>query len=155
MLANWSAENQNENRCHCIWLSKRSKYVWMFEHLSRPHGIELVQHLESAEHKRYWTLRVTADLEAFIMKFVIDWGQIWISIWGISAGRTLLLSRYSILLEWCNWLSCRSGNIVGITSHSCVHLGHVCRITFTTILQLIEKTVFGIQRRDTGTDKEC
>jgi len=42
----------------------------MFEYLRWPHGIELVQHLESAELDRFGTLRVTAELEGFILRLL-------------------------------------------------------------------------------------
>jgi len=39
----------------------------MFEHLRWLHGIELVKHLESAELDRFGTLKVTAELQEFIL----------------------------------------------------------------------------------------
>jgi len=39
----------------------------MFEHLRLPHGIELGQHLESAEIDRFGTLRVMAEWKGFIL----------------------------------------------------------------------------------------
>jgi len=39
----------------------------MFEHLRWPRGIELVQHLESAQLHRFGTLRVTAEFQRIIL----------------------------------------------------------------------------------------
>jgi len=82
--------------------SKHSNYAWMFEHFWWPHGMEFVPHWESVELRSIWYLDSDGWVARAHTECVMDPGEIWISVWCISAGRTHVLSWYSTVSECCS-----------------------------------------------------
>jgi hypothetical protein len=129
---------------HAYDSSKWSHYAGKFHHLMWPQAIELVQCWDSPELDRFGTLWVMAEMQGFILQFVNEQGEIWMSVcdhsvWGIAARRKHFLPRYSTVLEWISYVRSRKGDIISLTLHPFVHLGIVCRITLITMLPLMEE----------------